>query len=65
MAKELAKAYNPSEVEDRTYEFWLKGGYFHAKCEKDKKPYTIVMPPPILQVSFIWVTLLIIPYRIF
>ena len=46
MAKELAKAYNPSEVEDRTYEFWLKGGYFHAKCEKDKKPYTIVMPPP-------------------
>lgn len=34
MAKELAKAYNPSEVEDRTYEFWLKGGYFHAKCER-------------------------------
>lgn len=46
MAKELAKAYNPSEVEDRTYDFWIKGGYFHAKCEKDKKPYTIVMPPP-------------------
>ncbi len=46
MAKELAKAYDPSEVEDRTYDFWIKGGYFHAKCEKDKKPYTIVMPPP-------------------
>ena len=42
MAKELAKAYDPSEVEDRTYDFWIKGGYFHAKCEKDKKPYTIV-----------------------
>ena len=46
MAKELAKSYNPQEVEDRIYDFWLKGNYFHAEVDKDKKPYTIVMPPP-------------------
>ena len=46
MAKELAKKYDPKNVEDRIYDFWLKGKYFHAKCENDKKPYTIVIPPP-------------------
>ncbi|MCS7230291.1 MAG: valine--tRNA ligase [Candidatus Kryptonium sp.] len=47
MAKrELAKAYNPQEVEDKWYEYWLKNGYFYAKVNPDKKPYTIVMPPP-------------------
>ena len=44
--KELAKQYDPSQVEDRIYQFWLDGGYFHAKADPDKKPYTIVMPPP-------------------
>ena len=46
MQKELAKAYEPSEVEDRVYDFWLKGNYFHAQVDKNKKPYTIVIPPP-------------------
>ncbi len=46
MAKELAKAYQPSEFEDKIYDFWMKGNYFHAEVDKDKKPYTIVMPPP-------------------
>ena len=46
MAKELEKKYDPKNVEDRIYDFWLKGKYFHAKCENDKKPYTIVIPPP-------------------
>ena len=46
MAKELAKQYDPKNVEDRIYDFWLKGKYFHAKNEPDKKPYTIVIPPP-------------------
>jgi len=46
MAKELAKQYDPKNVEDRIYDFWLKGKYFHAKVENDKKPYTIVIPPP-------------------
>ncbi|WOC32725.1 MULTISPECIES: valine--tRNA ligase [Caproicibacterium] len=46
MSKELAKTYNPGEVEDRIYDFWLKGGYFHAEPDPKKEPYTIVMPPP-------------------
>ena len=46
MAKELAKVYEPAEVEDRTYHFWMEGGYFHAKREEGKKTYTIVIPPP-------------------
>ena len=44
--KELAKTYDPREVEDRIYQFWLDGGYFHAEVNPEKKPYTIVMPPP-------------------
>jgi valyl-tRNA synthetase len=46
MSRELAKTYNPGEVEDRIYEFWLQGGYFHAEPDSKKKPYTIVIPPP-------------------
>ncbi len=47
MAKrEIAKAYNPHEVEDKWYEYWMKNGYFYAKVNPEKKPYTIVMPPP-------------------
>ncbi len=46
MAKELEKLYNPANVEDRIYKFWLDGGYFTAKPDPEKKPYTIVIPPP-------------------
>ncbi len=46
MAKELAKQYDPSEVEDRTYKFWCDNKYFHAEVNPKKKPYTIVIPPP-------------------
>ena len=46
MSKELAKAYEPKEVEDRIYDFWMKGKYFHAEVDPKKKPYTIVIPPP-------------------
>lgn len=46
MAKELAKQYDPKNVEDRIYDFWLKGKYFHAKSEEGKPTYTIVIPPP-------------------
>lgn len=46
MSKELAKHYNPTEVEGRTYQFWLDGNYFHAEINEGKKPYTIVIPPP-------------------
>ncbi len=44
--KELAKTYEPREVEDRIYQFWLDGGWFHAEPDPDKTPYTIVIPPP-------------------
>ncbi len=46
MSKELEKNYNPSEIEGRLYEKWQNRGYFHAKPDKTKKPFTIVMPPP-------------------
>ena len=46
MAKELAKIYDPKDIEERLYEKWMKNGYFHAKVNPDKKPFTIVMPPP-------------------
>ena len=46
MAKEMAKAYSPKDFEDKIYDFWVKGGFFRAEVDKDKKPYTIVMPPP-------------------
>ena len=46
MAKELAKQYSPQDVEGRIYQFWLDGHYFHAKLDPEKKPYTIVIPPP-------------------
>ncbi len=46
MAKDLAKIYDPGEVEDRIYDFWLKGKFFHAEVDANKEPYTIVIPPP-------------------
>ncbi len=46
MNKELAKQYDPKDVEDRIYKMWLDGKYFHAKCEEGKDTYTIVIPPP-------------------
>ncbi|MCR5518255.1 MAG: valine--tRNA ligase, partial [Lachnospiraceae bacterium] len=44
--KELEKQYNPSDIEKRLYEKWLDKKYFHAEVNRDKKPFTIVMPPP-------------------
>ena len=46
MNKELAKQYDPKDVEDRIYKMWLDSKYFHAKCEEGKDTYTIVIPPP-------------------
>lgn len=46
MAKELAKQYDPKEVEDRIYKTWIDSNSFHAEVNPDKKPYTIVIPPP-------------------
>ena len=44
--KELPKTYDPAASEGRLYEFWQEGGFFGAKVDPDKKPFSIVMPPP-------------------
>ena len=46
METNLSKTYNPKEFEDRIYEMWEDNGAFRAQVDKDKKPFTIVMPPP-------------------
>ncbi|MGN8897743.1 valine--tRNA ligase [Flavonifractor sp. HCP28S3_F3] len=46
MSKELPKVYEPQEVEGRIYEMWEKNGCFEGHRDPDKKPFTIVMPPP-------------------
>lgn len=46
MAKELEKNYDPKKMEQRIYDEWIQQGYFHAQPNPEKKPYTIVIPPP-------------------
>ena len=46
MRKELEKNYDPKDIEDRLYSKWISKKYFHAEVNPDKKPYTIVIPPP-------------------
>ena len=46
MRKQLDKTYDPKQFEEKTYQAWLQGGYFHAKPNPDKRTYTIVKPPP-------------------
>lgn len=46
MRKQLDKLYDPKQVEDKTYQYWQDGGFFTAKVDRTKQPYTIVIPPP-------------------
>ncbi len=46
MARELPKVYDPKEVEERIYAQWESHGCFRGKADPEKKPFTIVMPPP-------------------
>ena len=46
MKKELGKLYEPREVEDRIYKYWLDNDCFKAEADPEKEPYTIVIPPP-------------------
>ena len=46
MKNDIAKNYSPNEVEDKIYEKWLNNGYFTPKIDKNKEPFTIVIPPP-------------------
>ena len=44
--KELPKVYDPKQVEKKIYDMWMQGGYFKGNPDPDKKPFSIVMPPP-------------------
>ena len=44
--RELPKVYDPKQVEKKVYQMWLDNRYFHAERAPDKKPFTIVIPPP-------------------
>ncbi|MBU5439050.1 valine--tRNA ligase [Tissierella sp. MSJ-40] len=46
MLENLSKTYSPKDFEDRLYKYWSDNGYFKAHVDKNKKPYTIMMPPP-------------------
>jgi valyl-tRNA synthetase len=46
MAQELPKVYDPTSVEGKWYREWEEKGYFHATLPSEKKPYSIVIPPP-------------------
>ena len=46
MEKNLAKNYDPRDFEERIYEMWESKGCFKAEADENKKPFTIVMPPP-------------------
>src|SRR5690606_29759363 len=46
MLENLPKTYNPKDFEDRLYKYWNDNGHFVAHVDKDKKPFTIMMPPP-------------------
>ena len=44
--RELPKVYDPASVEKKVYDMWQKGGYFKGVIDPEKKPFSIVMPPP-------------------
>ena len=46
ISTEMARAYDPSLVEDRIYTFWDNNGYFSPVIDKDKQPFVLIMPPP-------------------
>jgi valyl-tRNA synthetase len=43
---EIAKAYEPGQIEQKWYRFWMEHGYFTPKVDRKKKPFVIIMPPP-------------------
>ena len=43
---DVPKAYNPADVEDRVYRFWMEKGYFTPNADNGKRPFVVIMPPP-------------------
>lgn len=46
MGMTISKTYSPQNLEKKWYEYWVKRGFFTPKIEKNRKPFTILMPPP-------------------
>ena len=46
MKHTLEGPYTPKNIEDKLYNFWKTSGFFHAVMDKNKEPYSIVIPPP-------------------
>jgi len=46
MLENLSKTYDPKDFEERIYSFWNDNGYFEANVNREREPYTIMMPPP-------------------
>src|SRR5574344_2151246 len=42
----MDKKYSPKDIETKIYKNWLDKNYFHAKVVQQKKPFTVIMPPP-------------------
>jgi valyl-tRNA synthetase len=42
---EMPRAYEPGKIEDKWYEFWVKGGYFTPRIDPARKPFVVIMPP--------------------
>ena len=61
----IAKNYNPKEFEERLYKWWEESGFFTPEVDKNKKPFTIIMPPPNITGQLHLVMHLIIHYKIF
>ena len=64
MARELPKLYEPQQVEPEIYKMWEEGGFFKPQEKESAKPFTIVMPPPMLPASCTWATQWTPPCRI-
>ena len=56
--------YDPQSIEKGRYDWWIKGEFFKANSDESKQPYTIVIPPQTLQVSYTWGMLGIRHYKI-
>ncbi len=46
MSVEMDKSYNPASVEDRIYNLWINGGWFHSEPDDNKEPFVVMMPLP-------------------
>ena len=44
--KDLNKTYDPKDFEEKIYDYWMENNFFRAEVDENKKPYSIVMPPP-------------------